>query len=81
MWVLAALLTKLILRRPQADAAAIAMGSTFGNTVMLGIALAISAAHNAADNNVDPCRALCKMSQIVEWLKPRHVVGNVSNGG
>jgi malonate transporter and related proteins len=43
VWALAALLTKVILRRPQADAAVIAMGATFGNTVMLGIPLAISA--------------------------------------
>jgi malonate transporter and related proteins len=43
VWLLAALLTKAVLRRPQADAAVIAMGSTFGNTVMLGIPLAISA--------------------------------------
>jgi malonate transporter and related proteins len=43
VWLLAALLTKVILRRPQADAAVIAMGATFGNTVMLGIPLAISA--------------------------------------
>jgi malonate transporter and related proteins len=43
VWLLAALLTKVVLRRPQADAAVIAMGATFGNTVMLGIPLAISA--------------------------------------
>lgn len=43
VWVLATLLTKVILWRPQADGAVIAMGATFGNTVMLGIPLAISA--------------------------------------
>jgi malonate transporter and related proteins len=43
VWLIAAFLTKILLRRPQADAAVIAMGSTFGNTVMLGIPLAISA--------------------------------------
>lgn len=39
MWVLAALATHLILRRPAADAAAIGMASTFGNGVMLGFPL------------------------------------------
>jgi malonate transporter and related proteins len=43
VWILAALLTRFVLQRPAADGAAIAMGSTFGNTVMLGIPLAISA--------------------------------------
>jgi malonate transporter and related proteins len=43
VWILAASLTRVVLQRPPADAAAIAMGSTFGNTVMLGIPLAISA--------------------------------------
>jgi malonate transporter and related proteins len=43
LWLLATLATKFILRHPQADAAVIAMGATFGNTVMLGIPLAISA--------------------------------------
>lgn len=40
-WALATLLTVLLLKRPAADAPAIAMTSSFGNTVMLGIPLAM----------------------------------------
>ncbi len=43
VWVLATVLTRTVLRRPMTDAASIAMGSCFGNTVMLGIPLAITA--------------------------------------
>jgi malonate transporter and related proteins len=42
IWLLATLANRL-LRRPAADAPVIAMGASFGNTVMLGIPLAISA--------------------------------------
>lgn len=42
-WLAASLIAGLVLRRPAADHAAIAMGATFGNTVMLGIPLADSA--------------------------------------
>jgi len=40
-WALATLATHIALRRPAADAPAIAMTATFGNTVMLGIPLAL----------------------------------------
>jgi malonate transporter and related proteins len=43
VWILAALATRFFLGRPAADAPSIAMGATFGNTVMLGIPLAITA--------------------------------------
>lgn len=42
-WVSAALVTRLVLRRPAVDGASIAMATCFGNTVMLGIPLAVSA--------------------------------------
>lgn len=41
IWALAALATKVVLNRPARDGAAISMGATFGNIVMLGIPLAI----------------------------------------
>jgi hypothetical protein len=41
IWILAALATKFILKRPARDGASISMGSTFGNIVMLGIPLAL----------------------------------------
>lgn len=40
-WLAASLATIFVLRRPAADAPAIAMTSTFGNTIMLGIPLAM----------------------------------------
>ena len=42
MWIGMALLTSVWLRRPAIDAPAIAMGACFGNTVMLGIPLALT---------------------------------------
>jgi hypothetical protein len=41
IWILASLATKFILNRPARHGASIAMGSTFGNIVMLGIPLAL----------------------------------------
>jgi malonate transporter and related proteins len=43
VWITTSLLTWLLLRRPAVDGAAIAMGACFGNTVMLGIPLALTA--------------------------------------
>jgi predicted permease len=42
VWILATIASRLILRRPTQDGAAIAMGSCFGNGVMLGIPLFLS---------------------------------------
>lgn len=42
-WVVAALLTRVVLGRGQADGSGIAMGSTFSNSVMMGIPLVLSA--------------------------------------
>src|SRR5262249_54119822 len=47
-WVLATLLTAFVLRRPLADGASIAMGSTYGNVVMIGIPLCLAALGDAA---------------------------------
>lgn len=43
VWLLASLATWGLLRRPQMDAASIAMGSSFSNGVMLGVPLALNA--------------------------------------
>ena len=48
IWILATLATWALLRRPAADAPAIAMGSCFGNGVMLGIPLILGALGNDA---------------------------------
>jgi malonate transporter and related proteins len=41
-WILAAVLTRWPLRRSQSDGAAIAMGATFANSVMLGIPICLA---------------------------------------
>lgn len=43
MWTLATAATRVVLARPAIDAPAIAMGVCFGNTVMLGVPLAVTA--------------------------------------
>lgn len=43
VWIVATVATLLLLRRSAPDAAGIAMGSTFSNSVMLGVPLALSA--------------------------------------
>jgi len=48
VWVAASLAARFLLRRPTADSPAIAMAACFGNTVMLGIPVALSAFGEAA---------------------------------
>lgn len=48
VWVLASLATRYLLRRPAEDGPPIAMGACFGNTVMLGIPVALTAFGDAA---------------------------------
>jgi malonate transporter and related proteins len=43
VWIATSISTLLFLRRPAIDAPAIAMGACFGNTVMLGVPLALTA--------------------------------------
>jgi malonate transporter and related proteins len=47
-WLLAGFVTRVLLRRPDSDVASIAMSSTYGNTVMLGIPLCLSIYGDAA---------------------------------
>lgn len=78
VWLLAALMTKVVLRRPQADAAVIAMGSTFGNTVMLGIPLAISAFGIEA---AAPMALLVSIDGPLLWiLGTLHIEGALRDG-
>jgi malonate transporter and related proteins len=65
IWLLASLATKLLLRRPQADAAVIAMAASFGNTVMLGIPLAISA---FGPDAAAPMALLVSLDGPVLWI-------------
>ncbi len=43
VWIVASLAAAFVLRRPAEDHAALAMGCVFGNTVMLGVPIAITA--------------------------------------
>jgi hypothetical protein len=43
IWLLASLASRHLLRRPPGDDAALAMGACFGNTVMLGVPIAVTA--------------------------------------
>jgi malonate transporter and related proteins len=42
VWLLTAVLTRTVLRRPDADAPAIAMCAVFGNTIMLGLPIGVA---------------------------------------
>lgn len=65
VWIAAALLTRLVLRRSAADGASIAMGACFGNTVMLGVPLALSAFGPEA---AAPIGILVSLDSLVLWV-------------
>lgn len=65
VWVTAALITKIVLRRSAADGAAISMGSCFGNTVMLGVPLALSA---FGPDAAAPVGILVSLDSLVLWV-------------
>lgn len=64
-WILATLSTRFILRRPAEDAPSIAMGSCFGNGVMLGIPVLLGAFGNAA---ATPIAFLVTIETIYLWV-------------
>jgi predicted permease len=64
-WVLATLLTAAVLRRPQADAASIAIGSVYGNIVMIGIPLSLSAFGDAA---AAPMALILSINTPLLWI-------------
>lgn len=65
VWAAATLATRFALRRPAADAAPIAMGACFGNTVMLGVPLALSAFGDAA---AAPVALLISIDTPLLWI-------------
>lgn len=65
VWILATLLTHFALRRPPADASALAMGSVFSNSVMLGIPLALSA---FGPESAAPAALLVSIDSPVFWI-------------
>lgn len=64
-WVIATLATRYILGRPALDAAAIAMGSGFGNLVMLGIPLALD---RLGPDAATPMALILSVSSPVLWF-------------
>jgi hypothetical protein len=64
-WALAAIATRLILGRPAADGAAIALAATFGNVVMLGIPLALA---TLGPDAAGPIAIIISLHTPVLWL-------------
>jgi len=64
-WITATLATLLLLRRPAADAPAIAFASTFGNGLMMGIPLILAAFGPEA---APPVAILVTCDSIILWL-------------
>jgi malonate transporter and related proteins len=64
-WLLATVLSAAVLRRSQADAASIAMGSVYGNIVMIGIPLSLSAFGDAA---AAPMALILSINTPLLWI-------------
>jgi predicted permease len=65
VWLTATLATLLVLRRPAADAPAIAMATCFGNGLMMGIPLVLAAFGSEA---ATPVAILVTCDSIILWL-------------
>jgi len=65
IWLLAILVTHFALRRPARDGAAIAMGSSFGNIVMLGIPLALN---RFGADAATPIAIIISISTAFHWF-------------
>lgn len=64
-WLLAILMTRMPLNRPLTDSSAIGMGATFGNTVMMGIPLAVG---HFGDRALAPLAVVVAVHAPVMWL-------------
>lgn len=65
VWIASALITAFALHRSAADGAAISMGSCFGNTVMLGVPLALAA---FGPDAAAPLGILVSLDSLVLWV-------------
>lgn len=65
VWIAATIVSRYVLRRPPEDSAVVAMSATFGNTVMLGIPLALSAFGEAA---AAPIAIIIAIDSPLLWL-------------
>lgn len=64
-WLVATLATRFLLRRPAVDAPSIAMGSCFGNGVMLGIPLILG---SLGDEGARPLAFLVTLETTFLWI-------------
>lgn len=65
VWALAALLTRVVLKRPSADGASVAMSAVYGNVVMIGLPLALAAFGDAA---LVPVALVLSLNTPALWL-------------
>ena len=65
VWLLASVLTPVVLRRPAIDAATIAMTSCFGNVVMIGIPLVLAV---VGDAGAAPMAMLIALHAPLLWI-------------
>lgn len=77
-WTLASLATRFVLRRPADDAPSLAMGSCFGNGVMLGIPLILGAFGPEA---AAPIAFLVSLETPVLWLLAMTHLALAQRGG
>ncbi len=63
-WALASIATTRLLKRPAADAPSIAMASTFGNTVMMGIPLVVG---HYGDRALAPLAVIIALHAPIMW--------------
>jgi malonate transporter and related proteins len=64
IWLIATLMTRVVLQRPVGDSASIAMTSAYGNSVMLGIPLCVSLYGDAA---IPPMAAILAFTSPTYW--------------
>lgn len=78
IWLTATLLTPTVLRRPASDSASIAMSSAFGNVVMVGIPICLSA---FGPNAAGPIALVIAVHSPLLWLLASMHLGLVGSGG
>jgi malonate transporter and related proteins len=65
IWLMASLLTLFVLRRPGPDAATISIGAVYGNVVMIGIPLALTA---FGDTAAAPMALIISINTPLLWI-------------
>ncbi len=78
IWLLSALVTQLLLRRPKEDQPMVGMSACFGNTVLLGIPIGLAIYGDAA---ATPMAVLTSIHSALLWLTATLHVELVSGNG